>query len=421
MRTTAERRGSVCRSSAAARRNDARVFRQELAKAFGEKASGEGAVAATLWLFESERDPSNLTAAARALPGLKGERIDKAIAAMLDPLHPMVAVATAVIAEAGRRKLSASGPKILALCRHHRTPVRESAVKAAKSLGLKPIPAYDPEKAFTARLEQQLKQISSMVLHPIPAKSTWVELEWKVGAGDQAHQVRAQGWLLEQKDGHYRLLDWFGREWRAPVKGTKKTERTLADVAKHFKAMRDNEEDRGASLSRRGGLTAQFEPRFLSLPELLVGSWAFVRDDRKSSAAILFGPIDVTRDDRWIVEIARGLLGHVYHQEMLEAFCSRRDYKRALAIARKLSEKPFDGYSYQPRARNLAKQLAGRGEDFTTLTLPTPKQWKLLKSKLSRKEQVAYLAERMRLLNCVQMGQPGGVSYHDKQFNRPAD
>jgi len=40
--------------------------------------------------------------------------------------------------------------------------------------------------------------------------------------------------------------------------------------------------------------------------------------------------------------------------------------------------------------------------------------------KLSRAEQISYLTERMRLLNCFQMGQPGGYSLTQGQFAEPS-
>src|SRR5262249_59352794 len=59
-------------------------------------------------------------------------------------------------------------------------------------------------------------------------------------------------------------------------------------------------------------------------------------------------------------------------------------------------------------------------EDLTKIKPPTPQEWVGLKKKLSRAEQIIYLAERMRLLNCFQMGQPGGYSLTQGQFAEPS-
>ncbi|HEY3354463.1 MAG TPA: HEAT repeat domain-containing protein, partial [Polyangia bacterium] len=55
-------------------------------------------------------------------------------------------------------------------------------------------------------------------------------------------------------------------------------------------------------------------------------------------------------------------------------------------------------------------------DDFVTFTLPAPAAWAKLKAGLGRAEQIAYLAARLRLLTCIQTGQPGGVSYGDTQY-----
>ena len=77
----------------------------------------------------------------------------------------------------------------------------------------------------------------------------------------------------------------------------------------------------------------------------------------------------------------------------------------------------FDGYEYQERAKALAEQLPKRQDDFKTLVLPTPAEWEKLKTTLDRPQQVRYMADRLRLLNCFQWGQPGGVNL---RIRRPA-
>jgi hypothetical protein len=67
----------------------------------------------------------------------------------------------------------------------------------------------------------------------------------------------------------------------------------------------------------------------------------------------------------------------------------------------------------------LARQLPRRTEDFKTFKLPKPDEWKTLQGKLSRPEQIKFLADRLRLLNCWQWGQPGGVNYEDEQYCDP--
>ena len=172
-------------------------------------------------------------------------------------------------------------------------------------------------------------------------------------------------------------------------------------------------------LSRRGGLTGQFESRAISLPEALVAAWAFRAGDKLAAALLLFPRLDDLADDRWLGWIVRDMIGHACHQQMLAAFSHSRDYPQALALARHLSQPLFEGYQYQDRAVELAAQLARREEDFKTFVLPPPDEWTALQKKLSRAEQIEFLASHLRLLNCFQWGQPGGVNLEDPQFATP--
>jgi hypothetical protein len=393
--------------------NDAREFRKQLGVAFGEKAAGDGAVAATRWLLDEERLPDNQKAGALALARLEGPKSVELLKALVAPPHSNVEVVTLALAEVGRRKLKDLGPNVLPLCAHYREAVRDAARKVAKDLDLTPVPEYFAEKAFTPRLEKQLKEVAALVFPEIPDKAKWVEV---AGEGKDAEKVT--GWLVSEKGDDYRLVDWFGDEVTLPKKAHTLKAITLADTAKVFadiRSDRENGRERVGQLSRRGMLTMQFQPRFVSQPELIVGAWAFVRGERKTAADILFSRIDQMRDDRWLTDIARDLIGHGYHQQMLEDFCFRRDYERTLALAKHLSKPVFEDYQYQSRAKRLVAQLPLRGDDFKKLNLPTPEEWKAQKAKMSREEQIKFLVARLRLLNCRQQGQPGGVDYDDDQ------
>jgi hypothetical protein len=67
----------------------------------------------------------------------------------------------------------------------------------------------------------------------------------------------------------------------------------------------------------------------------------------------------------------------------------------------------------------MAQQLPHRMGDFQTFKLPTAAEWAALKKKLTRAEQIDYLCERLLLLNCFQMGQPGGYFPDEKQYAEP--
>jgi hypothetical protein len=111
-------------------------------------------------------------------------------------------------------------------------------------------------------------------------------------------------------------------------------------------------------------------------------------------------------------------LGDVYGYQMLIAFVGDRDYVKALRLAKLVAEH-FDNTPPHDDAVRLAKQLPKRSDDFSKLRLPTAKEWADLKTKLNRTEQIDYLCQRLRLLNCFQMSQPGGFAYSETQYAEP--
>ncbi|HZX57748.1 MAG TPA: hypothetical protein VFE54_03450, partial [Mucilaginibacter sp.] len=113
----------------------------------------------------------------------------------------------------------------------------------------------------------------------------------------------------------------------------------------------------------------------------------------------------------------RNGFGALYYDAMLSAYSNQRDYPTAIVFGEHFSSSIFNGYQYQKDAIALTRQLKDNPEDFKTFRLPDSLEWNKLKQKLNRKEQITYLANRLRLLNCIQMSQPGGINYDAKQYS----
>ncbi len=395
----------------------ARDFHKKLAEAFGEKARGEAALDAVLWLSEHDELPEGPAAAAKVLPRIDSPRMEKVLADLVAQPHPNAALAVAAIEEAARRKLAALGPRIRELCGHYRDGVRAAARKTAPMLGIRDVPDFKPADAFSPWLIAQLDAIRRMVPVKVPATAEWFDFEHtdpRNTRNGKPWTEHYSGWLLTEKGDTSEVLTWFGDTASLPNAQTKRAARKLADVAHEIARLQSSREAARERLSPRGGLTAQFEPSAISTPAGLVAAWCFERSEREAAAAVLFPCLNAMQDDRWLTRILRDQLGHRCHQEMLGAF-SNRDYARGIALADHLSQPVFDGYQYQDRAKILAAQLRARADDFKTFKLPTPEEWNTLRETLPRAEQAKYLAARLRLLNCFQWSQPGGVNYEDPQ------
>lgn len=211
-----------------------------------------------------------------------------------------------------------------------------------------------------------------------------------------------------------RLLERF-RE--VPLVGAPPVTDALADDLLAIRA--GDEQQAREALSARGMLTAQFEPGFVSLRELHA-ALALDRAGRRDDALRLLTPrFAEAPDGRWIAWAGRDLLGAHLHQLMLDRWVEQRDLDGAIELARVLANPAFDGYGYQARAKGLLRELERRRDDYATFGLPTAGEWEGLRRDLSRLEQIAWLAERVRLINTLQWGQPGGVNHLDPQYGWP--
>jgi len=405
----------------------ARDFRGALAAEFGKSASSPAALPAVRWLLETERAPDAQASGMTVLCRINTPEAGALLLEQLAAPHPNATVLLAAINEAGNRKLDTAAPSLEKLCNHPRADIREAARTAYPLLtdGKSP-PPYDPASAFSPALAATLRDIARMA-PPVPPNATWhLFAKKEKGNGDDNAGLDEpptfSGWLCGETENDFTALDYFAQTRTLPKTEWTATVETLAQTGQRLLAMRASPSDRIADqFSRRGGLTAQFEPGQISLPEILTAAWLFARDERADCAKLLFPRLEKLRDERWLREIARDQIGRVAHEEMLVDFSERRDYPAALALARRLADNLFDGYTYHERAVELAAQLARSTADFHALTLPIPDEWTRMKATMSREDAIRFLAARLRLLNCIQPGQPAGIDYDDTQYQTPLE
>src|SRR5262249_47590036 len=133
---------------------------------------------------------------------------------------------------------------------------------------------------------------------------------------------------------------------------------------------------------------------------------------------VLLPALDTLLLDEHLVELARDRLGDAYGHQMLAAFADTRDYDAALKVARHITEH-LSHTRFHSEAARFLDELPRRRDDFKEFRLPTAEEWTAEKRRLSRPEQIDYLCRRLRLLNCYQHSQPGGISYRDRQYAEP--
>ncbi len=331
-------------------------------------------------------------------------------------------------------RLEALLPVLEPLLNDPRQSVREHARSVAEKLGRTEIPTFHPESAFPTELIELLENYPHMLFAEVPRDAKFARLEHDLQIRPHGPVLSAEGWMVESGGRYGKFLDVFGevhefsgeRDRVTPI-SLKQKLKELVEVRKvdpRLDARRDlgsrleARQNRAEKFSRWGTLSAQFEHPHFSVPEMSVAARLYAEGDKLGASEILFPALDGFKDSRELKQIVQSGLGNLYHIEMVESF-QRRDYLTALELAKHLSEPPFDGYRYQGRAKELAAQLERRGDDFRDFSLPEPADWETKKKSLSVAEQVQFLAPRLRLLNCYQMGQPGALRFEDPQSGSP--
>jgi hypothetical protein len=404
----------------------AREYRKDVAKQIRAKAPrADELVPALEWLVFDERLAESCALGAEALREVKGEAATQVLARIVEKRHPIGKVLSAATAELAARARDKAAPLLRALVDHHRKDVRELARGFLEKRGER-LTSFSPAAAIEP-FRATLAAISSMAITPVrDARFVRIRVPTTGGDGKETTEDVTGFDLGGTGSEKYRLLtthlDEVVVERKRPLSSDDRAELPLADEVKRVTAIRakaiGGDRDALGGLSRRGGLTAQFEAGAVSDYEAFLAATCLERGDATSAAALLLPPLETLDDDRWFFEIVRDHWGTLQEHRLLELFAGDRDYEGAIKLADHILAS-FLGLSTHARVTKLARELPTRRDDFRTFTFPTPEEWASKRKTLSRVEAIDYLAERLRLFNCFQMGQPGGVDMSEKQWAEP--
>jgi hypothetical protein len=410
--------------------NPARRLREAVA---GEVAGTPGSPAALpvlRWFLDHEPSAGTQERIVTGLDKLAGKEADDFRLALLNPAHKNAAVVAGVLKQVGPHKTALPADRLAQLCHHYRASIREEARKLNRQRkGPDPGP-FDAALAMRAGPVRELMDaIGKLIVEPPAADAKWVVVTTTYFKdGKKTEESQSRGWLLKDGD-TFSILTPFADKEAFSQKARETSDRGKQTYSSSYAAeqiekeverlveLRKNE-DREFELSRRGGLTGQFEGCGASLYEIMVGRWLYDTKQYDLAARVILPALDMLYTDEHLAGIVRDGLGQNYGYRMLAAFVGERDYDRATKLASLIRER-FPGTRFHSDAVRLMAELPMRRDDFKELKLPTAKEWAELKGKTSRAEQVEYLCKRMRLLNCFQWGQPGDVSYSDKQYAEP--
>ncbi len=392
-----------------------------------------GAAPVLAWILEGGADPKHQTAAASALSVLPGPAAEAAILAVVRQGHSNGKVLVTLVDACGQRRIVGAVEVLRTLRGHHRLAVRAATVVSLKAMGQEPgpetAPAFPPVarslgEAFLRMLDRVPGPDAAAVVAIWPAEDKRPPHElpgWRVDPStirpDELALSAWGGWpKVEPADAdHVWMLGWTGRLQRIALKPEERQAAATVAAVDRQELLRRIAAGRSGtehSLSSRGGLTGQFESGIVTMPEILVAAQAVRLGDEATASAVLVPVFDAAPDDRFPLLVARDLIAADLHQRLLNAWCEDR-LEVAAQLAQRLAQTEFDGYAYQGRAKELLGQIAAA--QAKQLKLPAASAWPAEAAAMTREARIGYLLDRLPLLRCHQMGQPGGVSYEEGQ------
>jgi hypothetical protein len=422
----------------------ARDLRKEVAEELAKAAPLEASLPLLRWYLEKERIPGHLRPVAQALGKLDGKQADAHRTELATRPHANAGVVVEALGQLTARKSAVPAERLAELCQHHRASIRAAARKLNTQLGRKEPPAFDPKKAMRSKaIRNLMDEVIALIPDLPPAKAEFVRVTTRYIDDKKQEKEKDEqlGWQLERDKGAVTIYTPFAsrvtirdgertkisqsekipngvRSWQIDV--TQKVEVSPGKIEELIKQVEKASKEEGGrhNLSERGPVTGQFEGGGASLFEAVLGAWLFRAGKEAEAARVVLPAIDTLYEDRHLAEMVKSRMGDKAGYAMLVAFAGDRDYTRALTLARQI-DKLYPGTRFHEYARGLARQLPGRMDDFKTFKLPTAAEWAALKKKLTREAQIDYLCERLRLLNCFQMGQPGGYYPDEQQYAEP--
>lgn len=411
--------------------NPARNLRQNIADELAKAPASPATLTVLRWYFDHEQVTRLQEVVLPALDKVDGKEAGEFCVRLLQPAHENSVVVLAALQQVGKRKSELPDAVLKELCDQYRPSVRIAARKLNKERGGGEPGPFDPAKAVQRpALAALMTTIGSLLDQPAPPDAEFVKVTTKWTAGKDSETSTALGWLVKNDGDSWVVLTPFGHRETFHKEKSIKTRRggesvvksswekyPIADEVKRVVALRQKG-DPDFALSERGGLTGQFQGRGAGVYEVILAHWLYTAKQFDLSAQVFLPALDSLYMDRHLVDMVRHRVGEAAGYRMLVAFAGDRDIAETQRLANALVQR-YPGTRFHEYGVKLAKEMPKRQGDFKKLKLPTPEEWAALKKRLNRAEQIAYLAERMRLLNCFQMGQPGGYSIREAQYAEP--
>lgn len=380
---------------------ESRELRQAMVSHMVAEASNDEAIELLGQVIKTDPDFECQASASLALEKVRTPASLQLARQLIAQPHPNKVVLTKALKKIEKERAASTVPELSALGHHHRRNIRELAIR----LGAPPESPSLPKPVI-----DDLGSVCQAVIVSVPASARWVRVSCPNGVLLSALGVfqhrdlkTVDGYLLEQKNGRLHLVDWWGTERWLEAEKCRVQDISFEQSVAALQATRQVQSQQPFGTDT----DTFFQPSWLSPPEAVLCGWMLSKGRPDLATKLLLPRLEDSSDDREMLRVTHFTLGHRYHQQMLDAFCRERDYPKAAALGRHLATLQYFGYSQ--RSLDLAQQLEARQDDFHQRTLPTLEEWPKLSASMDRPARLRFLLDRLRLLHCPQMGQPGGI------------
>jgi hypothetical protein len=373
------------------------------------------------WFFDNEFLPVLQFDAAKALNKIDTREAAELRREVVSPPHENLMLVAMVLEKMAQAKETLAADKLLPLCQHHRAMVRKAARALHKQAGGENLPPFDPVQAMrTPRVRNILEKLNSLMIDGPATDAPWIVATFKRYDEDKKleHTYNRSGWLLKQEGDTYEIFtsSWRRKSIRASSELTKDSEYepwwtcsiAKGDIEAEVLRIEETRREMADYLdSAEQDLVRYFsEGEVSGLNEIILAERLHASGQDALAARLLFPALEKLYRDDDAVEILREELGANYGHQMLIAFAGDRDYARTEQLAKTLV-RHYPKTMFHDYAIRLAEELPRRSDDFVKLKLPTPAEWVEIRKKMTRTAQIDFLCQRLRLLNCFQVSQPG--------------
>lgn len=138
-------------------------------------------------------------------------------------------------------------------------------------------------------------------------------------------------------------------------------------------------------------------PEPLPVNDVAAAAYEFTKGDKTKGLTTLLQKINALPDDRLLFLQSRDDMFADNYKVAVRLFCQGK-YKDAEQLTKFLTRPSFSASPLSGAATSLLAQFPDRQVDNQSFVLPSENQWRDLQKKMSVKEQVDYLAPRLRLL-----------------------